>query len=152
VFQKHQNEMVDRFLEVDHIVESLERGENPLEIGNGGEIHDEESGIANGSSQPLLGKSVGVRSKTPSPTIIHLAINLSMLANIVLFVTKVILAYFSNSISILASAFETLLDLLSNAIIWYTIRVIKHQDYYGYPIGKVSYSTAAFILLPISVI
>lgn len=146
MFQKHQNEMVDRFLEVDYIVEALERGENPMQTVNETENNDEESGIANGSNQPLLGKSGGLRSKTASPTIVHLAINLSMVANIVLFVTKVVLAYFSNSISILASAFETLLDLLSNAIIWYTIRVIKHQDYYGYPIGKVSSSTATSLI------
>jgi len=132
-FYEHQNEMIDKFLEVDHIVESLEKGENPLEnIPEGSQ--DEESGIANGSSQPLLAKP-NMR-KSASDTVIHLAINLSMLANVVLFVTKVILAYVSNSMSILASAFETLLDLLSNAIIWYTIRVIKRQDYYGYPIGK----------------
>lgn len=126
--------MVDRFLEVDHIIESLERGENPLDnVPEGTE--DEESGLANGSSQPLLGSASAKKAR--SSTLIHWAINLSMLANIVLFATKVALAYVSNSISILASAFETLLDLLSNAIIWYTIRVIKHQDYYGYPIGKV---------------
>ncbi|KAH8547806.1 cation efflux family-domain-containing protein [Umbelopsis sp. PMI_123] len=132
-FYEHQNEMVDLFLEVDHIIESLERGENPLECVTQ-EFEDEESGIANGSSQPLLGKP-NLR-KSHSSKIVHLAINLSMLANVVLFVTKIVTAYVSNSISILASAFETLLDLLSNAIIWYTIRVIKHEDYYGYPIGK----------------
>jgi hypothetical protein len=126
--------MIDRFLEVDHIIEALERGENPLEIGYLENI-DEENELANGSSRPLLAKSG--RSRSASATLVHLAINLSMVANIVLFVTKVLLAYVSNSISILASAFETLLDLLSNAIIWYTIRVIKHEDYYGYPVGKV---------------
>jgi hypothetical protein len=129
--------MIDRFLEVDHIIESLERGENPLES-IPQEVEDEERGIANGSCQPLIRKP-NIR-KSASSTIIHWAINLSMLANIVLFATKVVLSYVTNSIAILASAFETLLDLLSNAIIWYTIRVIKQQDYYGYPIGKVRYS------------
>ncbi|KAG2201524.1 hypothetical protein INT45_006326, partial [Circinella minor] len=30
-FFKHQNEMIDRFMEVDHVVEALKQGEDPEE-------------------------------------------------------------------------------------------------------------------------
>lgn len=68
--------------------------------------------------------------------IIHLAINLSFFANVALFLTKIILAWFSGSMALLASAFESFLDIVSNAIIFFTVRIIRQKDYYSYPVGK----------------
>ncbi|OAD06060.1 hypothetical protein MUCCIDRAFT_119638, partial [Mucor lusitanicus CBS 277.49] len=65
-----------------------------------------------------------------------LAINLSMVANVALFATKVVLAVLSGSMAILASAFESFLDILSNGIIFFTIRVIRQKNLYDYPVGK----------------
>lgn len=79
-------------------------------------------------------------STTSSPSwLIHLAINLSFVANIVLFLTKMFLAVYSGSMAILASAFESFLDILSNAIIFFTIRVIRQKNLYDYPVGKVRF-------------
>lgn len=69
--------------------------------------------------------------------LIHLAINISFIANVVLFLTKVFLAIYSGSMAILASAFESFLDILSNAIIFFTIRIIRQRNVYDYPVGKV---------------
>lgn len=77
----------------------------------------------------------------PSPTwLIHLAINMSMVANVALFATKVFLAVLTGSVAILASAFESFLDILSNGIIFFTIRVIRQKNLYDYPVGKASVS------------
>ncbi|CAO3596026.1 unnamed protein product [Absidia cylindrospora] len=46
------------------------------------------------------------------------------------------LAYFSGSIAILATAFESFLDILSSAIIFFTNLFIRKRDYYKYPVGK----------------
>ncbi|ORZ21097.1 hypothetical protein BCR42DRAFT_459179 [Absidia repens] len=158
-FYKDQNDMIDRFMEVDRVIEALKHGVTPSEYGRyyGIEQHDEEnpnpqrrtgSSITSDEREPLLSSSdsgsspVGktkallVNEKRTPLWIIHLAINLSFLANIALFVTKVFLALFSGSMAILASAFESFLDIVSNAIIFFTIRIIRRKDYYTYPVGK----------------
>ncbi|CDS06016.1 hypothetical protein LRAMOSA08544 [Lichtheimia ramosa] len=136
-FYSHQNEMIDRFLEVDHIVETLQHGETHAvkrtsshsTFRHHDDDDDEERRI--GERVPLLNNS-----KAAPDWVVHLAINLSFLANIVLFLTKLFLAWYSGSMAILASAFESFLDLLSNAIIFFTVRIMRHQDWYKYPVGK----------------
>jgi hypothetical protein len=142
--------MIDRFMEVDRVIEALKHGVTPSEYGSlyDSERHDEENpGNSSSSSDheaaPLLspaGKTVGelTNEKRTPLWIIHLAINLSFVANLALFATKVFLALFSGSMAILASAFESFLDIVSNAIIFFTIRIIRRKDYYTYPVGKVS--------------
>ncbi|CEG63685.1 hypothetical protein RMATCC62417_00792 [Rhizopus microsporus] len=143
-FYERQNSMISRFIHVDKIINSLEKGELSLPHNYGSILADEERGFvcaAAGESQPLLSSS---RSTTPdvdgdkkSPMwIVHLAINLSFFANIALFLTKIILAWFSGSMALLASAFESFLDIVSNAIIFFTVRIIRQKDYYSYPVGK----------------
>jgi divalent metal cation (Fe/Co/Zn/Cd) transporter len=139
--------MIERFIEVDRVVEALQKGQDPCPESYG--TLDEEQGVAvrrstkttNDESEALLAS----RSSTPDqPTssekspmwIIHLAINLSFLANIMLFLTKIVLAWFSGSMALLASAFESFLDIVSNAIIFFTVRIIRQKDYYTYPVGK----------------
>jgi cation diffusion facilitator family transporter len=144
--------MITRFVQVDRVVDALQKGEAP--IIDYGAVEDEERGFADnnrcntealdnrkGDRQPLL--SAASRSSTPdfestkSPMwIIHLAINLSFLANITLFITKIILALYSGSMALLASAFESFLDIVSNAIIFFTVRIIRQKNYYSYPVGK----------------
>jgi divalent metal cation (Fe/Co/Zn/Cd) transporter len=140
--------MITRFVQVDRVVDALQKGETP--IADYGAMEDEERGFAGNhgctaalnsrENDPLLSAS---RSSTPdfestkSPMwIIHLAINLSFLANITLFVTKIILALASGSMALLASAFESFLDIVSNAIIFFTVRIIRQKNYYSYPVGK----------------
>lgn len=148
--QQHQNEMIDRFEEVDRIIERIQQSPEALNYGsvstasstvsvqNLNTEQDEESNVGT----PLLRKPASPGSSgndnRPSPTwLVHLAINLSMVANVALFATKVVLAVLSGSMAILASAFESFLDILSNGIIFFTIRVIRQKNLYDYPVGKV---------------
>ncbi|KAF7726511.1 hypothetical protein EC973_008642 [Apophysomyces ossiformis] len=134
-FYEKQNEMIDRFLEVDYILENLQYGNNnnsnTHDYGSLSTVADEESQVRN-ETAPLLANS----EKKSALWIIHLAINLSFVANIALFATKLFLAFFSGSMAILASAFESFLDIVSNAIIFFTIRIIRRKDFYTYPVGK----------------
>ncbi|KAI8344681.1 hypothetical protein BC941DRAFT_478251 [Chlamydoabsidia padenii] len=130
-FYKEQNDMIDRFMEVDNVIEALKHGVTPLEYQH--ERHDEENPNENTS---LLTPLSSQNEKRTALWMIHLAINLSFVANLALFATKVFLALFSGSMAILASAFESFLDIVSNAIIFFTIRIIRHKDYYTYPVGK----------------
>uniref|UniRef100_A0A0E0DSJ0 Uncharacterized protein n=1 Tax=Oryza meridionalis TaxID=40149 RepID=A0A0E0DSJ0_9ORYZ len=65
-----------------------------------------------------------------------LAIRLSNIANMVLFAAKVYASIRSGSLAIIASTLDSLLDLLSSFILWFTAFSMKTPNPYRYPIGK----------------
>ena len=64
------------------------------------------------------------------------AINLSNIINLILFVTKVVASAESLSMAVIASTLDSLLDLLSGFILWFTAHAMKKPNKYNYPIGK----------------
>ncbi|XP_062180935.1 metal tolerance protein 5-like [Phragmites australis] len=65
-----------------------------------------------------------------------LAIRLSNIANMVLFAAKVYASIRSGSLAIIASTLDSLLDLLSGFILWFTAFSMQTPNPYKYPIGK----------------
>lgn len=65
-----------------------------------------------------------------------LAIRLSNFANMVLFAAKVYASVRSGSLAIIASTLDSLLDLLSGFILWFTAFSMQTPNPYRYPIGK----------------
>uniref|UniRef100_A0ACD5U2G8 Uncharacterized protein n=1 Tax=Avena sativa TaxID=4498 RepID=A0ACD5U2G8_AVESA len=65
-----------------------------------------------------------------------LAIRLSNIANMVLFAAKVYASVRSGSLAIIASTLDSLLDLLSGFILWFTAFSMQTPNPYRYPIGK----------------
>ncbi|XVF23794.1 hypothetical protein REPUB_Repub13aG0069800 [Reevesia pubescens] len=65
-----------------------------------------------------------------------LAIRISNIANMVLFAAKVYASVRSGSLSIIASTLDSLLDLLSGFILWFTAFSMSTPNPYQYPIGK----------------
>ena len=66
----------------------------------------------------------------------RLAIYVSNVANLVLFVAKVYASIESKSLAIIASTLDSLLDLLSGFILWFTTHAMKTPNQFHYPIGK----------------
>lgn len=64
------------------------------------------------------------------------AIRLSNIANMVLFAAKVYASVRSGSLAIVASTLDSLLDLLSGFILWFTAFSMQTPNPYRYPIGK----------------
>ncbi|XP_022957125.1 metal tolerance protein 11-like isoform X3 [Cucurbita moschata] len=64
------------------------------------------------------------------------AIRLSNVANLVLFAAKVYASIRSGSLAIIASTLDSLLDLLSGFILWFTAFSMQTPNPYQYPIGK----------------
>ncbi|XP_054777136.1 metal tolerance protein 11 isoform X2 [Prosopis cineraria] len=64
------------------------------------------------------------------------AIRLSNIANMVLFAAKVLACIKSGSLAIIASTLDSLLDLLSGFILWFTAFSMQTPNPYQYPIGK----------------
>ncbi|CAA2982514.1 metal tolerance 11 isoform X1 [Olea europaea subsp. europaea] len=70
-----------------------------------------------------------VRSET-------IAIRMSNVANMLLFAAKVYASIRSGSLAIVASTLDSLLDLLSGFILWFTAFSMQTPNPYRYPIGK----------------
>ncbi|XP_062093094.1 metal tolerance protein 9-like [Humulus lupulus] len=64
------------------------------------------------------------------------AVNASNIANLVLFAAKVYASIESKSLAVIASTLDSLLDLLSGFILWFTAYSMKNPNHYNYPIGK----------------
>lgn len=64
------------------------------------------------------------------------AIRISNFANMVLFSAKVYASVRSGSLAIIASTLDSLLDLLSGFILWFTAFSMQTPNPYQYPIGK----------------
>ncbi|XP_044509198.1 metal tolerance protein 11-like isoform X1 [Mangifera indica] len=65
-----------------------------------------------------------------------LAIRISNIANMFLFAAKVYASVRSGSLAIIASTLDSLLDLLSGFILWFTAFSMQTPNPYQYPIGK----------------
>ncbi|KAG6538740.1 hypothetical protein ZIOFF_003868 [Zingiber officinale] len=66
----------------------------------------------------------------------RLAISISNIVNLLLFVSKVVASVESRSMAVIASTLDSLLDLLSGLILWFTTYAMKKPNQYSYPIGK----------------
>ncbi|KAF8008919.1 hypothetical protein BT93_J0037 [Corymbia citriodora subsp. variegata] len=64
------------------------------------------------------------------------AIRISNVANMFLFAAKVYASIRSGSLAIIASTLDSLLDLLSGFILWFTAFSMQTPNPYRYPIGK----------------
>ncbi|KAK3409058.1 hypothetical protein EUGRSUZ_J01168 [Eucalyptus grandis] len=64
------------------------------------------------------------------------AIRISNVANMFLFAAKVYASIQSGSLAIIASTLDSLLDLLSGFILWFTAFSMQTPNPYHYPIGK----------------
>ncbi|KAK9154228.1 hypothetical protein Sjap_001708 [Stephania japonica] len=64
------------------------------------------------------------------------AIRISNIANMILFIAKIYASVRSRSLAIIASTLDSLLDLLSGFILWFTAFKMKKASPYLYPIGK----------------
>ena len=66
----------------------------------------------------------------------RMAIHISNVANVVLFAAKIFASIESRSLSVIASTLDSLLDLLSGFILWFTAHAMRNPNQYRYPIGK----------------
>ncbi|KAG0286011.1 hypothetical protein BGZ96_009842 [Linnemannia gamsii] len=101
----------------------------------GEDDEDEAAGNGRGENAPLIDGYA--RKKRTSPELVQLAINASFLANVFLVIIKIWTVLLSDSLAVLASMIDSLMDLLSGAIIWYSARLRNNtSDGHRYPVGK----------------
>lgn len=68
--------------------------------------------------------------------VVTIAIYINLVANIILLAGKIAVIVLTDSLSVLASLVDAVLDFLSTAIVWATTYLIQRQDQYAYPIGR----------------
>ncbi|XP_061336716.1 metal tolerance protein 10-like [Gastrolobium bilobum] len=66
----------------------------------------------------------------------RMAVYVSNACNLVLFAAKVFASIESRSLAVIASTMDSLLDLLSGFILWFTAHAMRKPNQYHYPIGK----------------
>lgn len=117
-FYAQQNELIDRFEEVEAQIE-----------------------------ERLTGKKAGVDGeeddKKPA---VRFAINVSFFCNVILFVIKVIAAGWSGSLAVVASAIDSSLDLLSGSILYCAARIAARRNKYKWPVGKSRLEPIAIVI------
>ncbi|KAL2331006.1 hypothetical protein Fmac_018587 [Flemingia macrophylla] len=66
----------------------------------------------------------------------RMAVHVSNICNLLLFVAKVYASVASRSLAVIASTMDSLLDLLSGFILWFTANAMRNPNQFHYPIGK----------------
>lgn len=64
------------------------------------------------------------------------AVHVSNVANVVLFIAKIYASFESKSLAVIASTLDSLLDMLSGLVLWFAAHAMKKPNQYSYPIGK----------------
>jgi len=68
---------------------------------------------------------------------------------IVLLIAKAVIAYLSNSLSVIGSVIESGVDIISSIVIWTTTQKMEKHDPYLYPRGRAKLEPLAVIIVAI---
>lgn len=114
-YYRRQNQLVDQFQEIEQLIGRTEPSASVV------------------SDSDWNDKDTKSKRKAWRDTF---ALRISFYANVCLLIIKIFAAYSSGSLSIIASALDSFLDLVSGLILWATDRSMKKQNKYVYPAGK----------------
>ncbi|ORY81444.1 hypothetical protein BCR37DRAFT_402857 [Protomyces lactucae-debilis] len=126
-FYEEQNEKIQNFKWVDRILDSslpgnvirsygaTDRGMSAgVDVEAGSEFDDEEA------EQRAISR----------------AINVNFAANVILLIGKVVVTLSTESLSIIASLLDSVLDFLSTVIVWTSNQLAQRRDNFKYPVGR----------------
>ncbi|KAF7510395.1 hypothetical protein GJ744_006674 [Endocarpon pusillum] len=129
-FYKSQNERLDAWLEVDTLVmtmaEDILESMNPDRDRDGIPEHDGALQGVGERLQELLPKEAR-EERLRGEKHAKWAINVNVIANILLLAAKCMAASYSSSLSLIASLIDSALDLLCTVIVWTTNRLVQWQ-------------------------
>ncbi|KAJ7164706.1 cation efflux family-domain-containing protein [Mycena crocata] len=154
-FYRHQNEILDGFLEVEEVLTSTlpdkiigTFARRPISDGLSctSPISDDQA-----ERQPLLPSTETREQKRARAD--KIALNVNILVNILLLGSKGAAVVFSNSISLLASFVDSALDFLSTMIIWGADFAAKRDDHGAkYPTGKKRFEPLGVLIFSVCMI
>lgn len=200
-FYEKQNDLIDRYIEIDKLLDSGLQIDMLREYGSDlNEIHEviqevhepnhgassdsivtanvSVNGIVSGSPRSGSGNSTNklkltARQGVPgrideeSPLvanggdresqskIVMFAIYVNLVVNIFLLIGKIAVALLTDSLTIVASLVDSVLDFLSTAIIWFSTRLVERRDWstkHLYPVGRTRLEPIGVLVFSILII
>ncbi|KAL9634244.1 MAG: hypothetical protein Q9164_004209 [Protoblastenia rupestris] len=142
-FYERQNERLNDWLEVDAVVSSMADGildsMNPQDVDGDG-IAEDGGALKNtgGEIDPLLPDDEREKRRTGEKRA-KWAININVIANVILLTAKVVAVFSSSSLSLIASLVDSALDLLCTLIIWTTNKLVSWKIkrlQHKFPVGR----------------
>jgi hypothetical protein len=124
-YYRKQNALVENFAEIENLIDR-----------NGGEDLDgdgEATESSDASARQLEAEDLKLARRRRRE---EFALRTSFWANVALLCIKVFAAYSSGSLSIITSALDSFLDLISGLILWRTETHMRTQNKYLFPAGK----------------
>lgn len=157
-FYIRQNEIIDRYIEIDRMLDSGLHIDMLREYGSDlAEIQERTSHQTNSedsSSSTKVASNLTSRQGVPGrvdeesamlnggieqSNLVMFAIYVNFAINIVLLIGKIVVTLLTNSLSVIASLIDSVLDFLSTAIIWVSTRLVDTRDWrtkHLYPVGR----------------
>ncbi|KAI0463161.1 hypothetical protein LJB42_003180 [Komagataella kurtzmanii] len=129
-FYRAQNEIINRYQQIDKLLESgipfsLLKNYDNEDVRDGDPLNvDEETNL-------LLGYNKESESRE-----VFVAIILNSIINVVLLVAKIFVVLFSSSLSLMASLVDSVMDFLSTMIIYVSNSFAGKRDKNEYPVGR----------------
>jgi divalent metal cation (Fe/Co/Zn/Cd) transporter len=71
------------------------------------------------------------------------------IVNVCLLFTKIVASYLSDSLSIISTVLDTVMDLISGGVVWMTMRAIMSSKPYMYPRGRTRLEPISVIIVSI---
>lgn len=102
-------------------------------------------GVDGASSSAEIGGEGQTSSRTQME-LVYIAITVSAWANVVLLILKSYAAVSSGSVAVVASSVDSVLDLVSGGLVWYSASISKKKDPAIFPVGKSRFEPVAIIL------
>lgn len=159
-YYQKQNDLIERYMEIDRLLDSgvqinmlREYGSDLAEIHEQDNISTSSSGSnSSGTKKTTLATRQGVPGRIDEETallggqdreaqsnLVMFAIYVNFAVNVILLLGKIAVALLTNSLTVVASLIDSILDFLSTAIIWVSTRLVGHRDWrtkHLYPVGR----------------
>lgn len=174
LYYENQNDLIKRYAEIDHFLDYGKMHLNMLSTYSGAKSSDEED---DESAQPPVAEDMQVTGsksrfnevpgnikeggqflgfdEEQSSYNVHLAIMVNFFINFLLLVGKVVISLMTNSLSVVASLVDSVLDFLSTFIIFIANRLSSTNNYdtqIAYPIGRAKLEPLGILIFSVIII
>jgi cation diffusion facilitator family transporter len=157
-----QNELIDFYMETERQrADAAADAEETLKAGVAARraVVGGEGGEGSGSGEAAAAAAAAAPPSPPSSAaaakaaaaaridrLVAFAINLSFAANVLLLGLKIFASSASASLAVIASAVDSVMDLLSGSILWLSAHLAARRSPYLFPVGKSRYEPISIII------
>ncbi|KAK9450085.1 cation efflux family-domain-containing protein [Limtongia smithiae] len=152
-FHQRQNELIDRYIEIDCLLDSDISHSMIRQYGERTEPRGRSAVPANIDEEGQVYLNADAREEYSG--IVTLAIMVNLLINVFLLSGKTVIVLLTNSISVIASLVDSALDFLCTSIIWLSTSMVESTDskvHFKYPVGRARLEPLGVLIFSIIII